>query len=335
MYLAEHNIKGKKRYAIRDSQYDADADCWVSRELFDLGSAPAGFIRYPGGNSFYIDERITEKLETQGRVYDLCELEELFWRFISKDIRQKLEPFHCRGMRQGRRKKKKENTGRQVVHVFDKRRLYYLRCGAVDQRNISRLPQHHFSQLHNKSRDEIEQYFIGLEKSLNFRDYKLYVYSAFDLQRYFVASSARYVPHALDQEKMDADFLLDLCRLHRDEKFWAGFPLTDHLHEYLVRYAVMFFDYEFDGASAWQEYLQNFINSKRFYRPPPPASKVAMAEIVEIFGVSKEILQKMGKGELAKLYRKKAHELHPDKGGEHEAFVKLTEAYKELLLRKV
>ena len=334
MYLAEHFINGRKRYAIRDSQYDPGADCWVSRELFDLGGAPADFIRYPGGNSFYIDERIGERLATQGCAYDLCELEELFWCFIRKDIRQKLEPFHCRGRRRGPGRKKREAAGRQDVHFFDKRRLYYLRCGAVDQRNIERVPQRFFSGLRNKSRDEIEQYFIGLEKSLNSREYKLYAYSAFDLQRHFVASSARYVPQALDREEMDGNFLRELCRLHRDKSFWAGFPLPEKLHAYLVRYAVMFFDFEFDGASAWQEYLQNLISSKRYYRPPPPKAKAAMSDIAEIFGVPGEILQKMDKGELAKLYRKKAHELHPDKGGTHEAFVKLAEAYKELLLRK-
>jgi len=332
VYLAEHTIKGRKRYILRHSHYDSGSNCWLSRDLYDLGRTPGDFIKYPGGNAFYIDERIGEQLEARGLSYDLSELEDLFWAFLRKDIRQKLEPFHCRGPRKRGGNGKRADISGHKTHIFDKRRLYYLRCGAVDQRRINAVPLKNFAPLLDKSRDEIEQYFIRLEKCLHPREYKMYVYVIFDLQRYFVASSFRNIPHALDREEMDRDFLSDLCRLHRDEVFWAGFPLGNQLHEYLVRYAVMFFDYEFDGASAWDEYLRNFIDSKRFYRPPAP--KMVMAEVVEVFGVSEETLKEMGKAELTKLFRQRAHELHPDKGGEHEAFVKLTEAYKELVRRK-
>jgi len=39
----------------------------------------------------------------------------------------------------------------------------------------------------------------------------------------------------------------------------------------------------------------------------------------------------MNKKSLARLYRKKAQEMHPDKGGDAEAFILLTAAYEELL----
>ena len=333
MYLAEHTIKGRRKYILKDSHYDSGSGCWLSRDLYDLGRSPSHYIQYPGGNSYYIDEKIGEHLDNLGLVYDLFELEELFWPFLRKDIRQKIEPFHCRGQRKGRRTGNRKDIGSHEIHIFDRRRLYYLRCGAVDQRRINGVPLRHFFPLKNKSRDEIEQYFIQLEKCLHPREYKQYVYVIFDLQRKFVASAARYIPHALDREEMDRSFLKDLCRLHCDEIFWAGFHLDEKLHEYLVRYALMFFDYEFDGASAWEEYLQNFINSKRFYRPPT-ASKIVMAEVVEIFGVAEEALQAMDKAELTKLFRQRAHDLHPDKGGEHDDFVKLIEAYKELVRKK-
>ncbi len=96
----------------------------------------------------------------------------------------------------------------------------------------------------------------------------------------------------------------------------------------------MFFDYEFDGGSAWEEYLQNFINSKRFYRPPSSQSTVYMTVVVGIFGVSEDDLKAMNKSDLTKLYRQKAYELHPDKGGEHDSFVRLAEAYEQLLREK-
>ena len=333
MYLAEQTIQGRKNYIIRDSLYNPDADCWQSRDLFDLGRSPWEYIQYPGGNAFYIEECVSEQLAAQGAEYDTWDLEELFWRFIRKEIRQKIEPFHCRDRRRSRKIKKK-NIAEHQVQVFDRRRMYYLRCGVVDQRRIGRLPLRYFKGLLNKSRDEIEQYILQLEKSLQPREYKQYVYVIFDLQRYFKASSARSIPQALDQDELDKHFIKDLCRLHGDEFFWAGFTERNKLHEYLVRYAVMFFDYEFDGGSAWDEYLQNFINSKRFYRPPSPQTNIDIIEIVEIFGETEEDLQAMKKSDLTKLFRQKAHELHPDKGGEHDSFVRLAEAYKELLRKK-
>ena len=334
MYLAEHTIKGIKKYVIRTSRYNPEAKCWQSSDLYDLGRSPWEYIEYPGGNSFYIRDSVCRQLEALGVEYSQCELEELFWCFIRKDIRRKIEPFHCRGRRKVHAEPRRKNSVKGEVQVFDKRRLYYLRSGVVDQRRIGLIPPRYFKFLLGKSRDEIEQYFLQLEKSLTPMEYKQYVYVIFDLQRYFAGSSLRNVPHAMNQDEMDRYFLRELCGLHRDEFFWVGFCKGDCLHEYLVRYAVMFFDYEFDGGSAWQEYLQDFINSKRFYRPPSTQSKVTMTEVVEIFGVSEDDLRTMDKSDLTKLFRQKAHELHPDKGGEHEMFVKLAEAYKELLRKK-
>jgi hypothetical protein len=331
VYLAEHTIKGRKNYILRISQYNSASKCWQSRDLVELGRSPWEFIEYPGGNAFYIHEDVCEKLTEEGVKYDLCELEELFWRFIRKDIRQKIEPFHCRGIRKSRTAGKQKNHKTEQVQVFDKRRIYYLRCGNMDQCRIGHLPIRYFKALLNKSRDEIEQHILQLEKSLSPREYKQYVYVIFDLQRYFRSSSARSIPQALDQDELDRYFLENVCLLHRDEFFWAGVDKGSGLHEYLVRYVVMFFDYEFDGGSAWDEYLQNFINSRRFYRQPLAKTTLAVAEIVEIFGISEEKLKTLDKTELTKFFRQKAHELHPDKGGEHDDFVKLIEAYKQLL----
>ncbi|MGW8162003.1 MAG: hypothetical protein ACWGN1_07130 [Desulfobulbales bacterium] len=332
MYLAEHTIQGRKRYSIRTSFYNKASGCWECRDLFDLGTRPWEYVRYPGGNAFYIAESVGERLAALDVAYDICELEELFWPFIRQEIRRKVEPFYCRG-----RKKtgyKQDDGARQQIRFFDRRRMYFLRCGAVDQTIVDRMPLRYFRPLLNKSRDEIEQCLLKMEKNLHPREYKHYVYIVFDLQRYFRSSPARGIPQALNQDELDRYFIKDLCRLHVDELFWAGFPRRDGLHEYLVRYAVMFFDYEFDGGSAWDEYLQNFINSRRFYRPPPLQTKVTATEIVEIFGVNEQELDAMGRAELIRLFRQKAHELHPDKGGEHDAFVRLTEAYKQLLRQK-
>jgi DnaJ-class molecular chaperone len=42
----------------------------------------------------------------------------------------------------------------------------------------------------------------------------------------------------------------------------------------------------------------------------------------------------MTKRGLTRLYRRMAKKLHPDKGGEHEKFIQLSEAYQELLKGK-
>jgi hypothetical protein len=332
VYLAEHIINGRRNYVIRTSCFNPEVNCWQSLDLMDLGRKPWEYIEYPGGNAFYVKESVCDRLTDLGVDFDLCEIEELFWRFIRRDIRQKIEPFYCRRPVTRRRTSKKKIPAETQVRAFDKRRLYYLRCGIVPRRGINNMPLRYFKPLLNKSRDEIEQYILQLEKGLNSGEYKQYVYAIFDLQRYFRSSPARSIPQALDQDELDCYFIKDLCRLHCDELFWSGLDRGDTLHEYLVRYVVMFFDYEFDGGSAWDEYLQNFINSKRFYRPPAP--KATITEMVEIFGISEEKFKNMNKSELTKLFRQKAHEFHPDKGGEHDAFVRLTEAYKELLRRK-
>jgi hypothetical protein len=330
VYLAEHTIKGRKKYILRDSHFNHETNCWQSRDLFDLGSSPWEYIQYPGGNAFYIKESVSEQIAVLDVEHDACELEELFWPFIRQDIRQKIEPFYCRGMRRGRKKGIK-NLGEEQVQIFDKRRMYFLRCGESDMRRVGSMPLRHFKALLNKSRDEIEQYILQLEKNLTLREYKQYIYIVFDLQRYFGRSLSRSIPQTLDQDELDTYFLKDLCSLHHDKNFWAGYQKEKKLHEYLVRYAVMFFDYEFDGGNAWNEYLQDFMDSKRFHRPAAPRATVAMTEVVQIFGMTEKDLHAMNKGDLIKLYRQKAHELHPDKGGEHDDFVRLTEAYKQLV----
>jgi curved DNA-binding protein CbpA len=42
----------------------------------------------------------------------------------------------------------------------------------------------------------------------------------------------------------------------------------------------------------------------------------------------------MSRRDLVRLYRRKAQELHPDKGGDHDKFVRLTAAYHEVIKTK-
>jgi hypothetical protein len=122
--------------------------------------------------------------------------------------------------------------------------------------------------------------------------------------------------------------------LNTDPFFGTGMTSGNRLNEYLVRYVLMYFDYDYAPGSFMDEYLRQFINSRRDYRPPYRNSNFGLKEACAIFGQSKEELKKMSRKELTRQYRQKAQKLHPDKGGDHNKFVKLTEAYHELLRTK-
>jgi hypothetical protein len=332
--VAQKKINGAACYFIRESY--PEEGYFLSRDLIDLGPDPGRFIIYPGGNSFYIDEFIEDRIHKLGIKFDSDALEDIFWPFLRPEIRRALEPFRSREKRHqsNRRKRRPHEDPDARVHIFDKRRTHFLRFGDPDQRNLSRLPQRMFNLLHNKSRDEIEQMFMGMERELAVREFKTYAYVIFDLQHYFHGSVARNNPQMLDQNKVDDHFIEQVCRLNTDPVFWAGMPSGDGLNEYLVRYVLMYFDHDYAPGSLMDEYLRQFINSRRDYRPPNRNSTPTLKETSAIFGQTKEELKKMSRKELARQYRQKAQELHPDKGGDPDKFVKLTAAYHELLRTK-
>ena len=334
MYLAQTKANGETCYFIRESY--PYKDYFLSRDLIDLGPDPGRFIIYPGGNSFYIDEVIEDWINDLGKKPDSEELEDIFWRFLNPEIRRALETFRSREKRHqaNRRKGRPQEDPDAGFHIFDKRRTHFLRFGQTDQSNITRLPQKMFRMLQNKSRDEIEQMFMDLERELSAREYKTYAYVIFDLQQFFYESFSGSNPGMLSQRKVDEHFIDQICRLNTDRLFWAGMPAGDGLNEYLVRYALMYFDYEYTPASFMDEYLRQFINNRRDYRPPYKNSRFTLTAASGIFGRSKENLKKLSRKELARLYRQKAQKLHPDKGGDHDTFVNLTEAYHELLRTK-
>ncbi len=96
----------------------------------------------------------------------------------------------------------------------------------------------------------------------------------------------------------------------------------------------MFFDGEYGESSFLDDYIRDYINSKRGYVPPRRSASVILDEASTMFGVKKDALRKMSKKSLTRIYRQMAQKLHPDKGGEKEKFVKLSEAYNELLKSK-
>ncbi|MFH1675007.1 MAG: J domain-containing protein [Pseudomonadota bacterium] len=333
MYLARKRIKGRIHYLIRESYQDGKY--LRSRDLFDLGVNPSRYIVYPGGNAYYINEVVEDSLHSFGVEPTSDELDDIFWRFLNPEIRRAVEHFRRRGTsRRAKLNRAEEEKVRTQVHLLDKRRMHYLKYGSMDQRRIVRTPPKLFGVLLEKSRDEIEQYFMEKERSLEPSELKTYVYVIFDLQRFFTETIATIMPQGLDQRKVDEYFLNEICRLNSNRSFWAGINLEGRLHEYLIRYVIMYFDSEYGRGSFLDDYIRNFMNSRRFYRPPPKKSTVSLDEASAIFGVKQDSLKKMTRRGITRLYRRMAQKLHPDKGGDHEKFIKLTEAYQELLRGK-
>ena len=122
--------------------------------------------------------------------------------------------------------------------------------------------------------------------------------------------------------------------MNRDLTFWAGMQTASRLHEYLVRYVLMYFDYDFATRSWVEDYIRNFINSRRDYQSPFEADSVTLEEAGAIFGETKDALKTMSRQNLIRIFRRRAQELHPDKGGDSEKFVELTKAYDMLLRTK-
>ena len=164
MYLAPYSKYGKTHYVIRQSYYDGV--CFRHRDLLDLGRHPEAYIVYPGGNAYYIDECIEDALNDQGVSCEGDQLEDIFWWFIEPGIRRVIESFSRNTSHKNRRINHTSQTKGLDAHVFDKRRIHYLRFGRMAQGNIGRLPHQLLTVLENKSRDEIEQYFMESEKIL-------------------------------------------------------------------------------------------------------------------------------------------------------------------------
>jgi len=327
VYLARHHVLGKTLYAIRES-YPA-GNAFRSRHLIDLGTDPADYVQYPGGNAFYIHESIADQLRALNVVYEMDELDEIFWPFVRPDIQRAQAYFRRRGHAARTTLVDGAPTG-ENFHLFDRRRVHYLRFGQMDQGRIGRVSPRLFKVLVGKSRDEIEQYFIQAEQLLKPHELKSYIFVIFDLQRHFSEHFAKTMPQGLDQGIVDTLFLRDVCRLNHDEGFWSDIVLKNRLHPYLVRYLIMFFDNDYGRSGYLDDILQAWVNSRRDFHFSARRVRVSVQEASTVFGISEATLRRLSKKELSRLFRQKAQEMHPDKGGDHDAFIRLATAYQDI-----
>jgi hypothetical protein len=330
MYLARIEAGlGQHRYVLRESYLRDGIYCF--RDLADLGRDPGRFLVYSSEISFHIDEGLLRRLRDQGVTAAYSEIEELFFPFIDPYLQSRLQPFRDRykyhnwkPADQGLRSRALRET-----HAMDRRRLLFLRLGRTSVETIDKASAL-FIALLDKSRDEIEQMILSQEQALPPREYPQYLFAIFDLQRFFPESYALSIPQALNREQLDAFFVEAVCQLAADSSFWQGFSRGDRLPSYLVRYLLMYFDATPEEPMHWSRFSRA-SRSRRQYRPAAPVGGMSRQLALLAFGLSSEQLAGLRKKDLTRLYRQKAHELHPDKGGDTEEFIRLTAAYNELL----
>ena len=217
----------------------------------DLGPDPEQHIVYPGGNSFYVEESLEERFRLKEATFSIDELEKLFMPFIDPRIRRIVEQFE-RPVRRTRDRDRLRSDAllkeQQRLHPFDKRRLHFLRCGRVNIGNLDARPWKFLNVLMDKSRDELETLFQGMEGELPPQEIREYLYTALHMQGHFRHLLTRHQPAFLDPEKVDNYLVEDLCRLNRDPAFFKGVARhdPDDLHPYLIRYLILYFDNSFD-----------------------------------------------------------------------------------------
>ncbi len=328
MYMARIKNKNKDTYVIRESI--PVGDTLGFKDLFNLGPSPGAWIDYPGGNAWYISPDLESAVSDAAANFDSDLLEDLFWPFLRPGIRRAVEAFRDRSAVAGGFKRlsrdEKEKSLRSVPD-FDKRRAHFLKFGNMDQGPLVNMPALLFKSFQNKSRDEMEQWFMAQEAGLNPGDFKSYVYTVFDLQQFFQGFMAKQMPQALDQAKVEAFFIKEICDINK-----TLFNLTDHLHDYLVRYLIMFFYNPYGGTVLLEEMEQDFRFRHRSFNQQPKSS-VSRAKAREVFNLSKSEFKAMDKKALTKRFRKLARAHHPDMGGSHEKFVEINEAYQALVER--
>ena len=330
MYLAKVKKNRQTIYILRESVRQGEQ--MVARDIFDLGSSPGAWIDYPGGNAWYLSPDLESKISNRVGTFNSEQLEDLFWSFVRPAIRRATQTFKQRTFKRytPMTRAQKETIARQA-HAFDKRRAHFLKFGNMDQGPMANMPAVIFRQLHNKSRDELEQRFMEQERVLRQKDLKSYVYTVLDLHRFFKGFMAKQMPHVLDQDKVEAFFIQELCLLNKEL-----FGLTSHLHEYLIRYAVMFFDHTYGDSVLLDDMVKDFQfrQRSREFKPPDATRQVALSRALKIFNLTAKALESMDRKDLTREFKRLARQHHPDKGGSHDRFVDLSNAY-QALLKKV
>ncbi|MBU4524670.1 MAG: hypothetical protein KUA37_16360 [Desulfomicrobium sp.] len=322
MYVAVLRDGRSVRYELRRS---VPMDGGFGFEMLaDLGDDPGRLVHFGRFGISYAEE-LLERLAVLD--LDMDALDAAFAPFAPQGFRDRAD----RGGRWARTVlTRTQEDAIRSLHPFDRRRMAYLRSGEVNLSRIDEVSSKLFLRLLGKSRDEIEQLFLRMERSLSLDEARHYVHAAFNLQRHFAKLTARTMPEALDPAQMDEAFMHEFCLLYDDALFAFGLPRG--VHAYLRRYACMHYDFEFAAAGGFERIFQDFMNDFRRHRPRP--KPVAPERVRDLFGMTMSEIRSMTRREFARVFRKKAMSMHPDKGGDHDAFVELLDTYKRIVSSK-
>jgi len=335
MYLATLTRGQTKHYEIRQSLPGDDHRYLEYQVVFDLGGDPGRYIERLSDDICYFSAELEERLQQETSEDASLILEELLWNFLPAEEQTRLSIFRHRGKARVSALSERERSAiEKDIHLFDRRRLYYLRYGGVDQSRIFRLNPKLYRPLLNKCRDEREFYLLDLEKALQHNELRTYVFAIFDLQRHFAESFSATMPEALNQADIADFFIEEICSLNDDKSFWRTGTGGTSLHDHLIRYMIMFFDHGYGRRSLFDDFVREFMGRHRAFSWPEKKPAVSTGQAEKIFQRKWQKLQKMSRRELTRLYRERAKELHPDSGGNHEQFIELNGAYASLMARK-
>ena len=337
MYLAkEYNNSGEAVFHLRETVKGED-NTLASRQLFDLGNDPEQFVEYIDERIFYISPEVEDALAELKVQYEYEELEEIFWPFINTEIRETLDNF---GGIRGRSSGEHKRRGRQMpiedferTHPFDRRRLYYLKFVQINMGDAVERPLPIYEILTDKCRDEIESRITFMELDIRPWEMRGYLYAIFNIAEGFAPKLSRFVPDAQDPDLIDRFFLEEMCRLNSDGQ-WLGneaSPMASgRLHPYLRKYLFMYFDTYFSNRGYWKPGGRT-AGAEREWQPPVNSGQ---DDYLKAMRLTQEEFRKMNETEFTSYFRKKAMELHPDMGGDHDTFVAFRNAYQVLMMRK-
>lgn len=335
MYLATVSHYNGPVFLLRQSYPDGTAGFHAHRDIFGLGVTPADHFELVEHDIIIFSDPLLKAVEKYSSADSNSLLEALLYDFFPAAAKDKLDRFLRKSYSPPQPLLEEElREIEKTVHIFDRRRLYYLYYGGLDQSRLFRMHEKLCRKLLKKSRDEREYLFSEMEKALKPGEYRNYVYAIFNLHSHFEQSFATFLPEALPFDDVAEYFIDALCRLNADRMFWRSGDQSDSLHRHLRRYLVMFFDYTPHQRSYADEFIRNFMNSHRTFRWPERKPSVSEENIEKLFSASYSELKAMDNKELTRLFRKKAMELHPDKGGDHDRFVELSEVYTTLMKAK-
>lgn len=321
-------IRQRDAYHFMISETYTDRGVLKSRDLMDLGPDPSIYVEYFDPRGFAFQSVIEENLKMAGVEFCHDDIERIFKPFLRPDIRRIIENFdRSRRSRSKIARNHELCPGQRMVHIFDARRRYYLRFGRFDSGELGLKHWKFLNVFLCKSRDEIESDLDMMEQQLPPREYAAYVYASLGLTLLFPRHIRDY-PSAIDRDKVDSMVLSELCKINSDADFFIGVQHENgSLHEYLRKYAWLYFDSEFRAGPS----LAGFRFSGRPVNPAPVRPIISLQDAFSIFEISAEQFSRIGGRELTSIFRQKAKKIHPDTGGEHEDFLRLSQAYEQLM----